>query len=279
MRVRLDPAQHVLKRALHHHVHGRLAVYYIAVKLQAGSNPRLSLKLGNMTSSMSTSDLESKKVVSSCSGIDVGIESQLIDLLPSFGVLVDPNTNTRARTHELAEPLIINLDLVRLPAQDIRPQLANMFFADKHLLLARGSIGQDTSQTIFAIMGATPHKAQAICIVIKVIVLVTVGEQLARQNQLGQFAATRRRLGMLALDAVEVAVKDTRIALVAQQNKRVRERFEESLDRCRDRLARLRIMVHDHGDGAIWLRLDKTLVKDLAQIGVLCGRELREVVE
>lgn len=57
---------------------------------------------------------------------------------------------------------------------------------------------------------------------------------------------------MISLDAIDITVEDTRIALRAKEDESIGERLEEGLDISCKRLIRLGIMVHDQGD---WLHL------------------------
>lgn len=128
-------------------------------------------------------------------------------------------------------------------------------------------------------MGASAYEAQTGWFVVEVVVLLAVGEQLAREDQVGQLVAAARRLRVLALHAIQIAVEDARVALVAQQDQRVGQRLEEALDRRRHRLARLRVVVHHHRHGRVRLGLHERLVKHLSQIAIFRCRDLAEVVE
>ncbi len=203
----------------------------------------------------------------------------MIDLIPPFGVLIDPDRHTGAGTHELAIPFVVNLDLVRLPAQHVGPDFPGMLLADGHPLLAGRGIRQHARQAGPAIMRASAHEAQAIRVVVKVIVLLAVREQLPRKHQMRQFPSTRRRLRVLAFDPVQIAIKDARVTLVAQQDQGVRDGLEEALDGRGDRLAGLRVVVHHHGHGTVGACCHETAVEHLAQIRRLRGGQLREIVQ
>jgi hypothetical protein len=200
------------------------------------------------------------------------------ELLPPLSIRTHPHGNTRPRTLEQPVPLVINLDLALLPAQQIRPLLARMHLADGHPDLARARITHDTRQPGLAIPRAAAHKANAVCVV-EVVLLVAVGVELAGKNQIRQLAAARGPGLVLALEPVQVAVEGTRVALRAQQDQRVRERLEEALDGRFDGLPRLRVVVRHDGDGADGGRLDEGVVEDLAQVGGFGFGEGREVVQ
>jgi hypothetical protein len=199
----------------------------------------------------------------------VNIRSKLHrELLPPLSIRTHPHSNTRTRTLEQPVPLVINLDLALLPAQQIRPLLARMHLADGHPDLARARVTHDAGQARLAIPRAAAHKANAVCVV-EVVVLVAVGVELAGKNQIRQLAAARGPGLVLALEAVQVAVEGARVALRAQQDQRVRERLEEALDGRLDGLPRLRVVVGHDGDGADGGRLDEGVVEDGAQVGGL----------
>src|SRR5277367_820367 len=124
----------------------------------------------------------------------------------------------------------------------------------------------------------SPHEANAIRL-IKVVLLIAVGIQLPHKRQVWQFPAARDWLGMLALHAVQVAIEELRVAFLAQQNERVRERLEEAFDGRLDSLAGLRVVVHDQRHSVVRFSLDERLVKDGSQVAVLCRRDSREVVQ
>lgn len=84
-------------------------------------------------------------------------------------------------------------------------------------------------------------------LLVPVVVLVAVGVALAREHDVGELAAARGGLGLVALCTVEVAVEDARVALAAQQDQRVGERLEEALDRRLDCLTGLRVVIGHKG--------------------------------
>jgi hypothetical protein len=69
--------------------------------------------------------------------------------------------------------------------------------------------------------------------------------QLAREHEVGELAAARGRLGVLAARAVEIAVEDARVALGAEQDQGVGERLEPARYRRFDCLAALGVVVRD----------------------------------
>lgn len=50
---------------------------------------------------------------------------------------------------------------------------------------------------------------------------------------------------MLAFNAVEVAIEETRVAIEAEEDESVSQRLEESLDRSFESLVRLSVVIHD----------------------------------
>lgn len=153
-----------------------------------------------------------------------------------------------------------------------------MLLTDSHALLARASIAQDDGQAIGSVVGASADEAETRGLV-EVVFLVAVREQLAREDQMGEFVAAAGWLFVLAFHAVQVTVEHARVALVAQQDQRVRERLEEPLDRRRHCLAGLCVVIHDHGDGGVRLGLDERFVEDGSQIAILRRGKLGEIVQ
>ena len=73
--------------------------------------------------------------------------------------------------------------------------------------------------------------------------LFAVGIELAGQTQGGELAAAGGREGMVALDAVQIAVKDARVAFGAEEDERIGKRFEEGFDGRFESLVGLGVMV------------------------------------
>lgn len=73
--------------------------------------------------------------------------------------------------------------------------------------------------------------------------LVAVGIELAGQTECGKLAATRGRKRVLALDAVEIAVKHAGVAFRAEKDEAVCERFKKGLNGRFKSLVGLGVMV------------------------------------
>lgn len=91
--------------------------------------------------------------------------------------------------------------------------------------------------------------------IVKVVVLFTVGVQLACQSHVGELVSARRGLLVLALDAVKISVEQTGVAVVAEEYKRVCQGLEEAFDWCSDSLSLLCVVILDDGllKSARWL--------------------------
>lgn len=103
-------------------------------------NPNLPSKTSCALSSIIQVELNGRS--HSSLAVDIGVEVQLVDLLPQLRILLDPDTDTGAGAHEDTEAIILDLDLISLPAEDIGPDLALVILTDKHALLAGAGITQ-----------------------------------------------------------------------------------------------------------------------------------------
>lgn len=64
-------------------------------------------------------------------------------------------------------------------------------------------------------MCSSSHPTNAVGVV-PVVVELAVCEELACENQVGEFVAAGRRFGVVAFCAVEIAVEDTGVAVAAE---------------------------------------------------------------
>lgn len=119
-----------------------------------------------------------------------------------------------------------------------------------HPLLSRPGIAQHNGTAELPIPRAVPHPADA-GRKVKIIPLHAIGIEFARESKVRQRAATGWREGVLAFDAVQVAVEEAGVAVDAEEDERVSEGLEEGLDGGFERLVGLGIVIHDKG--LVWL--------------------------
>jgi hypothetical protein len=86
-----------------------------------------------------------------------------------------------------------------------------------HLDFSRPRVAHHHRASILSIVCSSSHLTNAVWIVL-VVIEFAVCEELACEDQVGEFVATARRLGVVAFCAVEVAVKDAGVAVAVQQN-------------------------------------------------------------
>jgi hypothetical protein len=166
-------------------------------------------------------------------------------VLSALCVLVDPYGNTAARALEHTITLFVDFHLSLLPAQYIGPDLALVLGTDVHLDLAGTGVAHNNRTSVLAIVGASSDEAYAVCIV-PVVIEITVSVQLACEDEVSELVAARRRFGVVALHAVEIAVEDTGVSVTAEKNQRVGERLEETFNGRLDGLPWLCIMIDDY---------------------------------
>lgn len=136
------------------------------------------------------------------------------------------------------------MNLAIAPAQHVRPHLAGVHLADVHALAPRAGVAHDHGAAPGAVPRAVAHPAEA-GRVVKVVLLLAVGEELAREGELGERARARGADGRVALGAVEVAVEDAGVARGAEEDEGVGEGLEPvGHGRC-EGLAGLSVVVHD----------------------------------
>lgn len=209
--------------------------------------------------------------------VDVAIEVDG-ELLPAFGLLVHPDGNADTWALEFTIALFINGDLALFPSEDVGPNLPLVLRADVALDLTGSRVGHDTGESIGSVMGSASDEANAIGVV-KVIVLFAVGVEFASQRHIGKLVTTRRWFRLLAFASVEIAVEETGVAVLAEEDQGIGKRLEETLDGSLDGLTLLGVVVLDDGDGVDGHCLDEGLVEDGAQIGGLLFAERGEVVQ
>jgi len=206
-----------------------------------------------------------------------------------------PNGDRFSVRSEDADAFVVDSDSSFGVAEDVDPLLPSGVLAHPHAFLtsfiARGD--KDGSALIFAelrelfvlfsavfalVCMATESNPTDGPSVVEVIFLQTDGELLTRAKKAGDHLALWfnwcRRVGA---DAVEVTVEDARLAVPAQQDKRVRERFKPVGHKRLEGLSRLTIMIVNESDGLLGIVLDQGVLEDLGHVEVVgvvaCGLE------
>jgi hypothetical protein len=171
-----------------------------AKSFNPGTNPRHSAKL-----------------------LPINLIIKLTKPIPPFRVLINPNTQTRTGTNKHAKALMINLHLTSLPAQDIRPLLASMHLTHMHPLLARSSI-RHHDRTAPSLIPRSISYPPDTSRVVEVVLLEPVCVELPGESEVRESTAAGGTKGLLVafgIDAIEVAVKDARIAVEAEEDEGV----------------------------------------------------------
>jgi len=78
---------------------------------------------------------------------------------------------------------------------------------------------------------------------IEVVVLLAISIEFAGEDEVGDFAAAGGRKRLVALDTVDVAIEDARIAGFAEEDQAVGKRFEPGFDSDFERLVRLGVVI------------------------------------
>lgn len=91
-------------------------------------------------------------------------------------------------------------------------------------------------------MCSSSYPADAVGVV-PVVVELAVCEELACENQIGEFVAAGWWFRVISLHAVEVTIEDAGVAVAAEKDQGVGERLEEAFDGGLDGLAGLGVVV------------------------------------
>lgn len=134
-------------------------------------------------------------------------------LAPSLRVSPHITTHTHPSTRKHTKSILPDAHLPITPPHDIGPDLPTMQLADKHLLLPGLCVAHQHGHAVRAIPGAPSHPADDMGVV-KVVVLVAVREELARQGQVRDLALRGGAAPVVfdaAFEAVHVAVEEAGI--------------------------------------------------------------------
>ncbi|KAG9701318.1 putative alpha-amylase, partial [Aureobasidium melanogenum] len=214
-----------------------------------------------------------------CSSSVSDVKIVLYSFLSSFSSLspfcLPASFNTATRALEQTIAFFVNGDLSLLPAQQIRPHLSLVLRSNMHLDLSRPSVAHHNRASILSVVCSSSHPSNTVGVV-PVVVELAVCEELACENQIGEFVAAGRWFRVVSLHAVEVTVEDAGVTVAAEKDQGVGERLEEAFDGGLDGLAGLGDNAYHGVDRHV---LDQSIIEHLSQIRALLLADIREVVQ
>ncbi|CDN42503.1 hypothetical protein BN871_BK_00260 [Paenibacillus sp. P22] len=181
-----------------------------------------------------------------------------------------PYRDAAAIYREISESVLADDDPLRAGIGKIDPHLAGAFLADEHPLGAFLLVADhDRASGALEFLHAPAHPSDHIRIV-EVVVLIAVSAVIAgvQQRVDGHLLAFHRSL---SADAVIISVENDRIAVLAEQDKRICALLEPVVHPRFQRFPRLGVMVVDERHRLQRAFLDDGAVEDRAQVEALTG--------